>query len=171
MIAPKNFFQSAWVVRDLDEAVDRWLRTMRVGPFFMMRDVEVEGFRYRGTPGTIRFSAALAQAGSMQIELIQQDGSDPSAYRDSIAEGEEGFHHFGTIVPDYEAELSFYTSQGIAVAADGMFGDMHYAYVDTRDQIGYMTELVEAKESILELFRTVADAAVDWDGRDPIRTP
>lgn len=171
MIHSKNFFQSAWIVQDLDEAVDRWLRTMRVGPFFVMRDVEVGDFRYRGSPGSIKFSAALAQAGSMQIELIQQHGSEPSAYRDSVPEGEEGFHHFGVMVSDYEAELAFYTSQGIAVASDGTFGDMKYAYVDTRKQIGFMTEFVEAKESILELFKMVADASVDWDGRDPVRTP
>lgn len=171
MLPPKNFFQAAWIVRNVDEAVDRWLKNVRVGPFFVLRNVEVEGFRYRGEPGAIKFSAALAQAGSLQIELIEQHGSDPSAYRDSIAEGEEGFHHFGAIVQDYDSEMDFYKRQGAVIASDGKFGDMRYSYIDTREHFGYMTEVVESKESILELFKMVSDAAIDWDGRDPIREP
>ena len=42
--------QIAFVVRDLEKALDYWTRTLGVGPFFVMRDVVPDNYRYRGRP-------------------------------------------------------------------------------------------------------------------------
>lgn len=165
-----QFFQAAWIVNDLDAAMRHWIETMRVGPFFVIPHPAVENARYRGTPTTIDFSGALAQAGPFQIELIQQHSVGPSAYRDTFAPGEEGFHHMCTFVADIDAEIEHYRGLDAALAFEGSFGDMRFAYIDTRATNRCMTEIIEDRASIREIFKLVADAAVDWNGKDPIRT-
>ena len=164
-----SLFQAAWVVNDLNESMRHWIATARVGPFFVVSHVKVERVRYRGAPAPLDFSSALAQAGPLQIELIEQHSHEPSAYRDAFPKGKEGFHHVALMTQAYDADLERYTSQGNVAATEGMFGDMRFAYVDTRARLGHMTEIIDECESIKKIFKTVADAAVDWDGSDPIR--
>jgi Glyoxalase/Bleomycin resistance protein/Dioxygenase superfamily len=169
MPSNNTFFQVCWIVNDIDAAMRRWVESARVGPFYVNRHIKVDGYRHRGRPVAIDFSGALAQAGMLQIELIQQHSDTPSAYRDSFAPGQEGFHHICRFVTDYEAEVQRYRGLGLEPAAEGVFGDMRFAYIDTRTTIDCMTEIIEDRPSIRAYFKTVSDAAIDWDGRDPIR--
>jgi hypothetical protein len=164
-----SLYQVAWIVNDLERSIRRWIQTARVGPFFVFRHAKVDGVLYRGTPATLDFSAALAQAGPIQIELIQQHSEDPSAYRDVFPKGKEGFHHLLMMTNAFDAEIDRYRSEGSVAVTQGAFGDMRFAYVDTRPQLGHMTEIIEDRESIKQIFKMVADAAADWDGSNPVR--
>lgn len=166
---PHQFIQAAWVVNDLEEAMHRWIKSARVGPFFVIPHQGVEDTCYRGTPTPIDFSGALAQAGPLQIELIEQHSDTPSAYRDTFPPGQEGLHHMCTFVDDFDAEVENYRKQDAAVAFNGRAGNMRFAYVDTRASLGFMTEIIEDRQKTRDLFKMVADAAIDWDGTDPIR--
>jgi hypothetical protein len=166
---PASLFQAAWVVNDLDESMRRWIATARVGPFFVVSHVRVGRVKYRGAPAALDFSSALAQAGPMQIELIEQHSDGPSAYRDAFPRGREGFHHVAMMTQTYDADLERHRSEGSVAATEGLFGDMRFAYVDTRARLGHMTEIIDDCDSIKKIFKMVADAAVDWDGSDPIR--
>lgn len=169
MTLNNQFFQFCILVEDLETAMNHWIKTTKVGPFFVIPHCSVQGYRYRGTPGTLDFSGALAQAGPMQIELIQQHCDSPSAYRDTFPKGQEGFHHLCTFIDDYDAEVARYAALGAPVAHEGVFGDMRFAYVDTRPTLGFMTEIIEDRPSIRDAFKRVSDAAINWDGSDPIR--
>lgn len=165
-----EYFQSAWVVESLDEAMAYWTKICGVGPFYVIPDCAIENYAYRGqSGGALRFSGALAQAGPIQIELIQQHGDDPSAYRDVYPAGTGGFHHVCAFAKDYDADVERYRSAGASVAHSGQFGDMRFCYLDTRSAMGCMTELIEDRQSIRDMFAVVANAAVNWDGSDPIR--
>jgi hypothetical protein len=164
-----DFFQAAWVVEDLDKSVQRWLTTTKVGPFFMIRHVKAEQILYRGRPATLDFSTAIVQAGPIQIELIEQHNDGPSAYRDVFPQGREGFHHMCMMTHSFDSELERHRLEGSEVATQGVFGDMRFAYVDTRPRIGHMTEIIENRASIRDFFKIIADGAADWDGTDPIR--
>ncbi len=167
--AATSLIQAAWVVNDLEQSMQRWIETLRVGPFFVVPHCKVEGVSYRGAPAPLDFSAALAQAGPMQIELIQQHGDGPSAYRDMFAKGQEGFHHCCVMTNTFDADLERHRAAGSSAATQGSFGDMRFAYVDTRPHLGHMLEIIEDRDSIKNIFKMIADAAVDWDGRNPIR--
>ena len=169
MLPPNAFFQTAWVVNDLQAAMNHWVKTANVGPFFVNAHVRTSNVTYRGQPTGFDHSLALAQAGPVQIELIEQHSDVPSVYRDSYPKGKEGFHHLGCFVDDVAAEVARYQAQGVELAYNGMFGDMRFAYMDTRAQLGHMIEIIEHKPFIDKLFKHVADAAMGWDGRDPIR--
>ena len=64
--------QIAFVVRDLEKALDYWTRTLGVGPFFTMRDVMPDNYRYRGRPSPPpRISLALGFSGELQVGILK----------------------------------------------------------------------------------------------------
>ncbi len=159
-----DIVQFAWVVPDLEAAMRHWHATLGVGPFLVNRNIALGDPRHRGVPVTTRFSTAIAQSGDVQIELVEQHDDTPSAYHDTVAKGATGFHHVAFIAADFPAALAHYTGQGFAVAADGRFGDMRFAYVDTAASLGHMIEIVEDKPAIRAFFAAVRRAAETWDG-------
>ncbi len=158
--------QHAWVVPDLEAACLRWHSTLGVGPFLVNRDIALREPRHRGQPVRTRFSTAIAQHGDVQIELVEQHDATPSAYRDLVGEGRTGFHHIAVIAPDFDARLAALVDQGHAVASDGLFGPMRFAYVDTSAALGHMIEIIEDGDAIRAFFGAVRKAAATWDG-DP----
>ena len=112
----RPFFQIAWLVDDLDAAVQQWL-SQGVGPFYLFPHAPLVEFHYRRSPSTVDFSVAIAQYGAMQIELIQQHDDRPSQYRDSFAPGQSGFHHMARLTTDIDADLEMYRKQGFEAAA------------------------------------------------------
>jgi hypothetical protein len=170
-IASSPLYQAAWVVNDLEAAIHRWVRTAKAGPFYVIPHVPYTHGTYRGRPSTVDFSAAIAQSGGMQIELIQQHDVGPSVYRDVFRPGEEGFHHLCAIisVDEFEAEIARYDAEDCPAVARAAFGELRYAYFDTRARLGHMMEIIEDRPALRATLRLLAEAAADWDGRDPIR--
>lgn len=162
--------QMAYVVNDIEEAAQKWVDTFGVGPFYVMDPPDVQNAMYRGAPQKMTFRAALAQAGDIHIELIQQHCDSPSCYRDLYPKGQEGFHHVGVIVDDYAAEVERYTSIGFEVANSGKLGPLDFCYVDTSAVTGGMIELIADIPFIHNYFGAVRRAAENWDGSDPIRS-
>lgn len=170
-VAGRHFMQVAFMVDDLEAAAMRWIRTTGVGPFLTVPHVQLAEYDYRGRKGAgLDFSVAIAQSGGLQIELVQQHCDSPSAYRDTIAKGQAGFHHLAIYAADYDAIYGHYMDQGFVSAIDGIFGQMRFSYIDTSAEIGCMIELLEEDAVETDFFRRIAAAAEGWDGRtDPIR--
>ena len=158
--------QNAYVVDDLDVAIERWHRLWGIGPFFVRRHIVLPEVRYRGRAATLDISAAYVQAGSIQVELVTQHDLAPSAFRDMFAAGEAGFHHVAVIPDDYDVLLAHYRAQGFEVATElRTASGRGAAYVDTRAMLGHMVEVYWPSESLNALYRDVAAAAANWDGR------
>ncbi|MFZ5706645.1 MAG: VOC family protein [Pseudomonadota bacterium] len=166
-----HLMQAAFIVEDLDAAIDAWIKTTGIGPFFVVPHIALAELDYRGQPSRdLDFSVALAQSGGVQVELIQQHSDGPSAYRDLIAKGQQGFHHFCIYTSDYDATRERYLATGAQSALDGLFGEVRFCYIDTSPTIGCMIELVEEHPLESAFFARVAEAARDWDGvTDPVR--
>ena len=169
--ANRRVLQSAHIVNDLEAACMKWVRTTGIGPFLIVPHIALSEYSYRGQKGEgLDFSVAIAQAGGIQIELIEQHCDRPSAYRDLIAKGQQGFHHICFYLENYDATQAFYTDQGHVAAIDGMFGETRFCYIDTTAEIGCMVELVEQNEFQSDYFRRIVEAAENWDGKtDPVR--
>lgn len=159
--------QSAWVVANLEQAIEGWL-AMGVGPFFTFL-VDLPDALYRGKTTPLCFRVALAQAGEVQIELIQQLSAGPSAYRDVIPEGTSGFHHVCRALGAYDEMLEQLRALGVEVATEAMVGDARFCYIDTRAYTGCMLELVDESAVGTALNALVRDGATNWDGSDPVR--
>lgn len=168
LLVKPGFIQNCWIVPNIDEAMARWNR-MGVGPFFR-RDSDYPDAIYRGTPVPLAFKGAIAQAGSVQIELLEQTSEGPSAYRDVVPKGATGFHHMLSITENFESEVEALRASGIAMANEfNSLGGTPVVYADTRDQMGCMLEMLPPSPVIVQIFAKVAEAATDWDGSNPVR--
>ena len=170
-VAGRHIMQVAFMVDDLEAAALRWIATTGIGPFLTVPHVVLGEYDYRGRRAAgLDFSVAIAQSGGVQIELVQQHCDSPSAYRDTIAKGRQGFHHLAVYTGDYDGTYRHYRDQGFASAVDGTFGNMCFSYIDTSAAIGCMIELIEEDPDQTAFFQRIAAAAEGWDGRtDPIR--
>jgi len=158
--------QIAYVVDDLDAAIDRWVTRLRVGPFFRLDAVRVDGMSYRGAAVSARVSLALGNSGGVQIELIALADAAPSIYR----EIPRGVHHLALFAADFESESNRLASLGHPVAlALQLPGVCRVRYHDTLAAFGHFIELWEHTDAMRGLVAMVEDAARDWDGRDPVR--
>ena len=172
MPSERKIFQNAWVVDDLMAACNRWIKFYGVGPFYITQNLSIGNVQYRGAPGELRMSVGLAQAGDVQIELIEQHSDSNSAYRDMYKKGQHGFHHCCVWSSDYEADMKAYPAAGYPATTYGG-GDgsaPRFAYFDARKDFDIFLEIVEPNDAIRASFKRVADAAATWDGKtDPIR--
>ncbi len=167
-----NAFQSAWVVDDIESAALQWAENTGVGPFFVAEYQEgvIEETMYRGESSPITMKTALAQAGDIQIELIQPTGNFKNAYRDTVPVGKAALHHIAIWSNDLDSDVARYLDKGFEVAASGGAGGVvRFVYIDTSAVLGHMIELVEDTEVIRAVFKIVADSSKNWDGANPVR--
>jgi len=168
--------QIAFVVRDLDDALRYWTQTLGVGPFFVLRNVSPDDYRYRGEPSpSPRMSLALGNSGDLQVEIIEQHDDAPSAYRDFLDSGREGMQHVSSWVTrdEYDAVMKRMLDDGVEVAHSGAMAaaGVRFAYFATDAAPGgLLYEMADVLEpQIYPLMEMVAAAAKDWDGTDPVR--
>ncbi len=168
-----NAFQCAWVVDDIEVAAKQWSYNTGIGPFFVADYQEgvLKETMYRGAPSPITMKTALAQAGDIQIELIQPTGDFDNIYRDTVPVCRAAFHHIAIWSHDMKADVLSYRDKGFEVAARGRAGNVvAFAYIDTSAVLGHMIELVEDTDEIKAVFKMVADASKNWDGTNPVRS-
>ena len=165
----RTVFQNAWVVDDVEAACMKWVREMGIGPFFLAEYTnQFTQVTYRGEPATLSMKVAMAQAGPVQIELIEPT-CEPCAYRDSVHKGTTGFHHVCVWTLDFDADRAYFAELGYEAVNTGKVGPIDFAYFDTRPLMGCMLEVVTRHEAIEARYAEIAAASVNWDGKAPIR--
>lgn len=164
-----RLFQLGFVVDDVVAAATRWVDTFGVGPFHVLPPIETP-CTYRGTDSAVTVQVGLAQAGPVQIELIDQRCDRPSVYRDMAVAGPAGFHQVCTVTPDYHATTAHYVDLGYELACELATPDgQRVAYVDTVADFGFFTEIAEEVPGFLDQLASIARTCADWDGADPVR--
>jgi catechol 2,3-dioxygenase-like lactoylglutathione lyase family enzyme len=135
------------VVRDLDQAMERYVGEFGVGPWSVytfspdwIKDVNV-----RGEPQGYTMRLAIAYVGSMMYQLLEPV-EGPNAYKEFLDERGEGLHHLGYFVEDLDAAIRYMEGKGYTLLQSGRgigtVGDGGYAYFDTEGPLG----IVEAIE-------------------------
>lgn len=163
--------QVGYVVRDIEHAMLHWAR-LGVGPWFYREDVGSTEFRYYGKPSRLPdVSIALANSGDLQIELIQQRDDAPSLYLDTLARNGEGAQHIAYwTMDDFDAHCSQLVERGFIEGHAGRMGVRgRYAYFVHPELPSGMFEISEMTGGKGEYFAKVRQAALEWDGKDPIR--
>lgn len=144
------------------------MRAFGIGPFHVLPIVEQRA-NYGGVTRSIQIQVAVAQAGPVQIELIQQHCRTPSIFQDWSRGGVSTFHQIATVTDDYDHKKAGFEALGYTIAAESDAGQFRVAYVDTSKDFGFYTEIVERSPGFLEQLRTISDTCASWDGIDPIR--
>ena len=156
--------QLAYAVDDVVEAARRW-SARGVGPFFVIEHIAVPTARVNGTPSTFDHSSAYGQWGSVMVELICQH--DDGAGR---IVGTSGLHHVAGFVSDFASAASYLVAAGFPEVLYAETGaGMPFGFFDARAELGHLIEIYERTERLAGFYAMVRDAAVGWDGSDPIR--
>jgi catechol 2,3-dioxygenase-like lactoylglutathione lyase family enzyme len=168
--------QVAFVVRNLEQALEYWTGTLGVGPFFVLRNMTPQNYRYLGKPSPAPLlTIALANSGDLQVELIEQHDDKPSAYRDFLSSGREGFQHVSSWVtrPEYDEIMAAAERDGMRTIHEGVVpgSEVRFAYFATESAPGGLVyEISEAMEPhIYPFMQMIAEAARTWDGSEPVR--
>jgi len=161
--------QIGYIVKDIERSMREWI-ALGVGPWYYMENVPVENFHYMDKPYDLQMSIALSNSGDIQIELIQQRNDVPSLYRDFLRTAGEGAQHVSHWVYDFDDKSRLLLDLGYRVGHSGSIGSMlRFAYF-INDQIpGTIIEISDLTDLTEEYFKSIADAAANWDGTDPIR--
>jgi hypothetical protein len=165
-----NIAQIGYVVRDIDAAMDDWVKH-GVGPWFYVDRVQTDYFRYRGADSDMQMSVALANSGDVQLELIQPRNDAPSMYKDFLDAGREGMQHIAYWSNDYQSLLDQALRDGYTIGQEGSIGGEkgRFAYLDTETTQGTVIELSDISGPKGQFFHYIREVAATWDGSDPIR--
>lgn len=164
MLTTYPFFQEAYLVNDIEASVQKWSDLFGAGPFVVTHHHRTDRFDYRGTEHEADVSYAFGYLGDMMIQFIQQHDDTPSIYRDMFDAGQEGFHHVGCLVHDFEAEFERLQGLGFDCATRLYADGVDAAYFDTRSVNGCFTEIHGDPPHILGAFAT-------WKRAHDLRRP
>jgi hypothetical protein len=139
-----------------------------IGPFVVLPRMTTT-VTYRGREIEQETQLATAQAGPVQIELVQQHHDGPSIFRDLYAAGEAGFHQLCTVTHDFDGKLEHFRSLGYEIGGSLDARGHRVAYVDTVADFGFFTEVVAHRPGFLELLAEQSETCANWDGSDPVR--
>jgi hypothetical protein len=166
--------QLGFVVPSIERAALYWA-SLGIGPFLLLAHIQFAECRYRGRPVRFDMSAALAQWGPVQVELIEQHDKVATVYTRVKGASVGALHHVGVLAASIDDELVRFKSAGIGPVQWGSAANgVRFAYLDTDTlpgaHAGTMVELIERSPPIEAFFSRVREAAVDWDGRNPLRS-
>ena len=167
---PGPIRQNAYIVKDFDAAIAQWMRA-GIGPWFVMRSLAQEGSVYRGTPTAPVVSIGFANSGDLQVEVICQENDAPSIYREFVDGGGVGFHHIAFWTPEFDPAIDAGEGVGWEVVHRGDAGGVaRFAYLDAGGFASTVIEIMELNDATRWMTTTVREAAMDWDGSDPVRS-
>lgn len=164
MLTTYPFFQEAYLVNDIEASVQKWGDLFGAGPFVVTHHHRTDRFDYRGTDHEADVSYAFGYLGDTMIQFIAQHDDTPSIYRDMFDAGQEGFHHVGCLVHDFEAEFERLQGLGFDCATRLYADGVDAAYFDTRSVNGCFTEIHGDPPHILGAFAT-------WKRAHELREP
>jgi methylmalonyl-CoA/ethylmalonyl-CoA epimerase len=140
--------QVAFVVRDLQTAMQTFVEQFAIGPWsvYAMEPPQVQDMTYRGRRQDFRMRVAFAMCGPTQIELVQSV-QGPNVYEEFLEQCGEGVQHLGIHVEDMDAATRQMQALGYEVIQSGrgygIRGDGAFAYLATATAIGTLIELIQ----------------------------
>ena len=147
-VQESGVIQVAYVVRDLEAAMQRHWEVSGIGPWhiYKFEPGKIQNYIYRGKPATHTCWIAVTPMGEglgCQVELMQPI-SGRSIYDEHLETKGEGFHHVKLYYPDCTRAVAEYAKRGYPVLQQGKIDDDEHYYLDTEKDFGYTIELGNA---------------------------
>lgn len=167
--------QVAYLVPDIEAAMEYWANGLGVGPWYYNPKVPIENYTYRGQSYEPHNSVALANSGGLQIELLQTRNDVPSMYRDFLRAGRTGVQHVAYWTEQFDVDLKsaeergFKVCMGGEVGANGRFVYFEEPATKAGPYPGTVIELSEIAGPKGRLFKLIRETATGWDGKNPVR--
>ena len=134
--APLPISQIAVVVRDIDDALEKYTRVLGWGPWnvYEHKPPSLHGTYLHEEPTEYTMIGAEAHVGPIVVELLQPV-EGPSIYKEWLEEHGEGLHHIAVMRPtpeESEETRQHFADAGAPVLMEGRLGDsIHFYYLDT----------------------------------------
>jgi hypothetical protein len=168
--------QIAFIVKDIDLAMNYWSSMLGVGPFFIKRDIFFSDYIYRGqSASSPQVSIALANSGALQIELIAQHDRAPSIYQEFVDKKGEGLQHVSAWLTceEFDRKRETLLTAGYEIAQECTIpsSGVRLVYFSTEDGPGgFIYEISDLRdEKHYSRVTGIRKSALDWDGSDAIR--
>lgn len=99
--------------------------------------------QYEGNPTPARAKLAFFRtSGAVEIELIEPD-YNPSTWREFLDAQGEGVHHIAFFIEDMQGKVLKLKELGMGLVQKGEYTGGRYAYIDSREDLKVMLELLE----------------------------
>ncbi|HQZ13036.1 MAG TPA: VOC family protein [Devosia sp.] len=106
--------QIGFVVRDIDAAMEEWMRVADIRSFLCFDQVVNPNTVHRGQRTNVDISIAIGYASDdLEIEIISQRNDGPSPYSEFIGSGREGLQHLAYLVDDCPPAWQKLEEQGL----------------------------------------------------------
>jgi hypothetical protein len=156
---------------DVRAAAARHADRFGSGPFFVQEHIPLTSVEHRGAPATFDHSSAYGQSGGVMVELVCQHDVEPVSLRAQLRQRGTGVHHIAYFADDLDREAARLEGLGypqamLATTANGL----RFAFHDAVAELGHLLEVYERNDRLTAFYARVAEAAVGWDGRDPVRS-
>ncbi len=141
-LAAQTLTQVALVVPDVEAASKAWAEALGVPVPEAHRTDSADRAHtaYRGTRTEARARLAFFRLGPVTIELIEPVGA-PSTWDDGLAGSR--VHHVAFHCADADAVAARLAEQGMPVVQTGDYEGGRYVYVDSREKLGVVIELLQ----------------------------
>lgn len=158
--------QNAFVVPDIESAIDDFAGRLEVGPFFRFPPLEFVADSVRGRPVRPVFHAAITSSGDLMVELIEPAG--PSIFAEFIEGGGAGVHHNCVVTQDHDASVAWLEQRGARVVQHQEVADgSRMSYLELAMPSAPVLEVAQLSDDARGLFAMLKVAAQNWDGIDP----
>jgi methylmalonyl-CoA/ethylmalonyl-CoA epimerase len=98
---------------------------------------------FRGEPCEARAKLAFFPVGeNLTIELIEPDET-PSVWREDLDKNGEGFHHIAFVIDGMKEKVMLLERNGMPLIQKGEYTGGRYAYIDAREKLKVLIELLE----------------------------
>lgn len=164
----EGLYQLAYLVPDLNQAMEEFTRRLGAGPWLRLDNFSGRDQRWNGKPYGGTVNLAFAQAGVMQIELIELPSSAPSPFHDHLTEHGFGLQHLGYLTANFDVDMAKHERDGAkAVFTDRTASGGRIAHMKKTGAIVPVCELIEIDEGLHTFFGAIQEASSNWDGKSP----
>jgi catechol 2,3-dioxygenase-like lactoylglutathione lyase family enzyme len=164
--------QLAFVVSDMEKALQYWTEELKVGPFVLFKNAtKGREFIHRGQNSPVEMDLAFSYVGELQIEIISQTNSAPSPYSEFIGSGREGVHHVAFWPDDFDGACAALEQSGsdLVCSIYAPNGGGHVNYYTAPAHLGVMLEVAPMTAERVRYFGGIKALADNWDGTRPVR--
>jgi methylmalonyl-CoA/ethylmalonyl-CoA epimerase len=161
----------AYVVEDIEATVNRLVRQLGAGPFFLIESVPLENLLSRGEPAEFVHNSAFGYCGGGAIELIETISLAPERVEERFAVPRPWIHHVAYAVPPTEvADLrSSLDQRGLSLYLSAQLGEVDITFHDASASLGHDIEVHVDSQGFRDFFEMVSSGAEGWDGSEPLR--
>lgn len=137
--------QVGLVVTDLEPSTEQYAKLFGVGPWnvFRFEPPDLADTTYRGERTDQRWRLAITETGTVDIDLIEPLEGDNS-YTAHLDGHGPGLRHVARFVFDNPAAVvDQFEASGVELLQSGVYQGGGFWYLDTRDELGTILEVVE----------------------------